>query len=171
MKSIIKTSKRGVVAILALCMLFGIARTYVNVSAMAAETTVNSEEIVETTVDTTFVAADVITIVAEGSTVVTDDTNMTTNESIVLELMPMMARGCGYNLPDDFLNGGNWTDNYSYIESHLIQYHGGSSASISANLHSIKSFFSLPANYNCIFDMTGGVYNQNGEYLGNLLNW
>ncbi len=92
-------------------------------------------------------------------------------EKPIQELEPMMASDCGYNLPEDFLNGGSWTDNYSYIEDHLVKYHGGQPASISNTLHAIKSYYNLPANYNCIFDMTGGVYNQYGEYLGNLLNW
>ena len=128
MKNIFKNSKRGIAAILTLCILLGIAGTCVYAASIPEENTVHTEETAQ-------------------------------------ELMPMMARGCGYNLPDDFLNGGRWTDNYGYIESHLVQYHGGNSASISNNLHAIKSYFGLTANYNCIFDMTGGVHNQNGGYL------
>ena len=36
--------------------------------------------------------------------------------------------------------------------------------------HTIKEGNGLPQNYNCIFDYTGGVYNQYGEHIGNLLN-
>lgn len=132
MKNIFKISKCGVVVILTLCILLGIA-------GISVYATPGSEE--------------------------------NTEEVIIQELEPLMARGCAYNLPANFLNGGRWTDDYHYIESHLIKYHGGIAISLSANLHSIKSFFGLPANYNCIFDMSGGVYSQNGELWGNLLNW
>lgn len=64
MRSIIKTSKRGVIAILTLCMFLGIAGTCVNVAAMAEKNTIATEE----------------------KTAVTEETTP--------ELMPMMARGC-----------------------------------------------------------------------------
>ena len=66
MKNIIKDSKRGFIAILTLCILLGIAGTRVDVSAMAEENQTTTEE----------------------STVVTEDA--------APELVPMMARGCGY---------------------------------------------------------------------------
>jgi len=85
-------------------------------------------------------------------------------------LMPMGARGYGgYNLPANFLNGGSWSDNYYLISSHLETYHGVSAITLSNNIHAIKQYYNLPANYNCIFDYTGGVYNQNGIYLGSLV--
>lgn len=85
------------------------------------------------------------------------------------ELQATMARGCGYNLPDNFLNGGSWTDDYTHISSHLAIYHGVNPNVSSANLHKIKKKCGLTASYNCIFDYTGGVYNQNGEYMGSLI--
>ncbi len=68
MKSIIKTSKRSIIAILALCILLGIAGT----AAMAKETTETVEE----------------------SAVATEDTAVVTEES-TQELVPVMARACG----------------------------------------------------------------------------
>ena len=88
------------------------------------------------------------------------------------EIMPMAANNCcgnNYNLPDDFLNGGRWSDDFDYISNHLYKYHGISKDNASERLHNIKYSYGLPANYNCIFDFTGGVYNQYGEYLGNLI--
>ena len=73
MKSIIKTSKRGIIVILTLCILSGIIGTCVNVAAMEAETTATVEE---------------TAVATEDTTVVTDETTQ--------ELVPMMARECGY---------------------------------------------------------------------------
>ena len=72
MENVFKITKRSIIAILTLCLILGIAGTCVNVTAMAAETSVNAEEIVETTSETTVVATDVITIATEESTVVTE---------------------------------------------------------------------------------------------------
>ena len=44
MEHIFKISKRGIIAILTLCMLFGIVGTCINAAAMAAEATVVAEE-------------------------------------------------------------------------------------------------------------------------------
>ena len=73
MENIFKNGKRGIIVILVLCMLIGIAGTCVNVTAMAAETTVVVEE---------------TTISTEESTVAADEQTQ--------ELMPVMARDCGY---------------------------------------------------------------------------
>ena len=77
--------------------------------------------------------------------------------------------GNNYNLPDNFLNGGRWSDNFSFIAERLSQYHGVSVDTASDNLHAIKNHYNLPGSYNCIFDYTGGVYNQNGDYIGSLI--
>ena len=81
MKNIFKTSKRGIAAILTLCILLGIAGTHMNVTAMEEDTTVAIEKITIATGETT-------TVAAEETAVVT--------EEITPELMPMMARECGY---------------------------------------------------------------------------
>lgn len=92
------------------------------------------------------------------------------DEILTEENIPVMARGCGnYNLPDDFLNGGRWTDSWNLISNHLNQYHEVDPHIASTRLHSIKHSHGLPANYNCIFDYTGGVYDQNGASLGSLV--
>ena len=64
MENIFKISKRGIIAILTLCILLGIAGTCFNVTAMAAETT--------TTVEETAVATEEITTVVNLLKVKTD---------------------------------------------------------------------------------------------------
>lgn len=93
MENIFKISKRGIVAILTLCILLGIAGTYMNVNAMAEDTTVATEETAVATDETTAVAAEKITIPTEENTVATEETTVTT-AGTTSELMPMMARGC-----------------------------------------------------------------------------
>ncbi len=98
MKSIIKTSKRGIIVILTLCILSGIIGTCVNVAAMAAETTATVEE----------------------TTVTTEDTTVVTEEN-TQELVPMMARGCN-SVPQRaysmyaYITGGNDPSIYTYHE-------------------------------------------------------
>lgn len=127
MENIFKISKRGIIAILTLCILLGIAGTYMNVNAMAEDTTVATDE-------TTAVAAEKITIPTEENTVATEETTVTT-AGTTSELMPMMARGCcedtygtnawssidealtHYNMPADRVHACNVTYNgihYSY---------------------------------------------------------
>ena len=95
MENIFKISKRGIIAILTLCILLGIAGTYMNVNAMAEDTTVATEETAVATDETTAVAAEKITIPTEENTVATEETTVTT-AGTTSELMPMMARACGY---------------------------------------------------------------------------
>lgn len=71
MENIFKISKRGIIAILALCILLSIAGTGLNVTAMAAETTATVEE----------------------TAVATEDTTVVTEES-TQELVPRMATRC-----------------------------------------------------------------------------
>ena len=56
MENISKISKRGIIAILTLCIVLGIAGTCLNVTVMAAETTATVEETAVATEDTTVVA-------------------------------------------------------------------------------------------------------------------
>lgn len=88
MKNIFKTSKRGIAAILTLCILLGIAGTHMNVTAMAAETTATVEE-------TAVATEEITTVVVEESTTSTEDTTVVTEEN-TQELVPRMARECGY---------------------------------------------------------------------------
>ena len=85
MKNIFKISKRGIIAILTLCILLGNAGTCINVAAMAAETTASVEE----------------------TAVATDKTTQ--------ELMPMMARMCyDYNTVDDCMRDISSTYGFDY---------------------------------------------------------
>ena len=83
MKNIFKISKRGTIAILALCILFGIVGTCLNVAAIEEDTTAATDE-------TTAVAAEkIIALSTEEATVSADETTQ--------ELVPMIARGCDGN--------------------------------------------------------------------------
>ena len=83
MKKIFNNSKRGISAILTLCILLGIAGTCLNVTAMAEE---NTEE-------TAVATEEITTVVVEESTIFTEKPIVATEETTP-ELMPMMARGC-----------------------------------------------------------------------------
>ncbi len=99
MKSIIKTSKRSIIAILTLCILLGIAGT----AAIAAETTA--------TVEGTSVATEEITTVVEKTTVTTEKTTVETDETSQ-ELMPMMAIACWKSLEaglNHYIGKNNWS--------------------------------------------------------------
>ena len=95
MKSIIKTSKRGVIAILALCILLGIVGTCMNVVVMAADTTANAEGTAVATEEIATVVVEETTTYTEEPIVVTEVTTVVTDEHSQ-ELIPIMARGCGY---------------------------------------------------------------------------
>lgn len=86
MENIFKISKRGIIAILTLCMLLSISGTGLNVTAMAAETTATVEE-------TAVATEEITTVVVEESTISTEEPTVATEETTP-ELMPMMARGC-----------------------------------------------------------------------------
>ncbi len=100
MKSIIKTSKRSISAILTLCMLLCIAGTCLNVTAMAAETTATVKE----------------------TAVATEDTTVMTGEN-TQELVPIMARACWGTL-DEALNYYIGKNNWSYDENGMPQADG-----------------------------------------------
>ena len=95
MENIFKTSKRGIIVILTLCILLGIAGTCMNVTAMAEDTTVATETTAVDTEETATVVVEKTTIFTEEPTVNTEATTVVTNEH-TQELMPVMARGCGY---------------------------------------------------------------------------
>ena len=76
MEHIINIGKRGITAILTLCLLLGIAGFGVQTTAMAAETTATTEE-----------------------------NAIVTAEETTQELVPMMARACGPTLDDIFGKG------------------------------------------------------------------
>ncbi len=85
MKSIIKTSKRSISAILTLCMLLSVAGTCLNVTATAAETTA--------TVEATRGVIEETTVVVEKNSVAAEESAVGTEEN---ELVPMMAMRCGH---------------------------------------------------------------------------
>ncbi len=94
-KKIFNNSKRGISAILTLCILLGIAGTCLNVTAMAEETTVATEE--------SKVATGESTVVTEETTVVVEGTTTVAAVETTQELMPMMANECAYN--DYYIEG------------------------------------------------------------------
>lgn len=115
MENIFKISKRGIIAILTLCILLGIAGTCFNVTAMAAETTATVEE-------TAVATEEITTVVVEESTTSTEDTTVVTEEN-TQELVPRMARACWDTL-DEALNYYIGKNNWSYDENGSPQASG-----------------------------------------------
>ena len=95
MKNIFKISKRGIIVILTLCIILGIAGTCLNVAAMAEETIVSTEEFAVSTKKVAMAIGETTTVAAEEIEVVSEEPTS--------ELMPMMARECG-------------VDDYGYAE-------------------------------------------------------
>ena len=87
MKSIIKTSKRGIIVILVLCMLLEITATCVNAATILEETSVSAESTV---------------VIIKGTTTETEENTIVT-EKTSQELMPTMARACWYD--DYYIEG------------------------------------------------------------------
>ena len=86
MENIFKISKRGIIAILALCILLGIAGTCMDVTAMASETAATVEE-------TAVATEEITTVVVEETTLSTEENRVATEETIP-ELVPVMASEC-----------------------------------------------------------------------------
>ena len=97
MENIFKISKRGIIAILTLCILLGIAGAGLNVTAMAAETTATVEE-------TAVATEEITTVVVEESATSTEDTTVVTEEN-TQELVPRMATRCYDPLTSYFGSG------------------------------------------------------------------
>ena len=112
MESIFKTSKRGIIVILTLCILLGIAGTGLNVIAMAPETTATVEETLVATEEITTVVVEESTISTEEPTVVTENTTVVPEKN-TQELVPRMARAC-WGTPDEVLNYYIGKNNWSY---------------------------------------------------------
>ena len=81
MKNIINTSKRSIILILTLCILLCTSGIGVQAISMPEENIAVTEE---------------ITVVVEETTVATEKTIVVTEETTP-ELIPTMARGCGYD--------------------------------------------------------------------------
>ena len=112
MENIFKISKRGIIAILTLCILLGIAGTCFSVTAMAAEITVTVEETAVATEEITTVVVEESTISTVEPVVSTEDTTVVAEEN-TQELVPRMARACWGTL-DEGLNYYIGKDNWSY---------------------------------------------------------
>jgi hypothetical protein len=97
MENIFKICKRGIIAILTLCILLGIAGAGLNVTAMAAETTATVEE-------TAVATEEITTVVVEESTISTEEPTVATEEN-TQELVPMMATRCYDPLTSYFGSG------------------------------------------------------------------
>ena len=102
MKNIFVTSKRGIAAILILCILFSVFGLCVNVTAVAEETTVSTEAIA-VTIEKTTVATDGTIAAIKETTVVTEET--------LPELMPQMTEDCDSDGVDGVDIGG-WDGGY-----------------------------------------------------------
>ena len=147
MKSIIKTSKRSIIAILALSILLGIAVTCMNVAAMAEDT----------------IVAEATTVVIEETKVATEETEIATEETTAVtaeniqELVPAMARGC-----DDYWDGQPYNAK-SVSDSYLMQN--------GVNPHDLKyGVLGKGANislFNIYKDSNGGLwlYSGSGMYI------
>ena len=88
MKNVIKTNKRGIIVILTLCMLL-------NTIGICAYATAIPEDNMATPEDTTVVVEETV-VATEEPIIVTEENVVVTNEN-AQELIPMMARGCGYD--------------------------------------------------------------------------
>ena len=102
MENIFKISKRGIIAILTLCILLSIAGTCFSVTAMAAEITVTVEETAVATEEITTVVVEESTISTVEPVVSTEDTTVVAEEN-TQELVPRKARACWGTL-DEALN-------------------------------------------------------------------
>ena len=87
MENIFKTSKRGIILILTLCILLCTSGIGVHAISMPEENIAATEE---------------IAVVVEETKVATEETIVVTEETTP-ELMPTMARGCGYD--DYYIEG------------------------------------------------------------------
>lgn len=87
MKNIINTSKRSIILILTLCIILCTTGIGVHAISLPEENIAATEE---------------IAVVVEETKVATEETIVVTEETTP-ELIPMMARGCGYN--DYYIEG------------------------------------------------------------------
>lgn len=148
MGKIFTISKRGIIAILTLCILLCTTGIGVHAISMPEENIAVTEEITvvveETTVateKTTAVAAEEITIATEESTVVTEETTP--------ELIPMMANRCSYPSLNQYLNQNASIYGYSVNE---VTY--GSNISLSNGYYYHAGQYG--SNLQCfIFDSSG----------------
>ena len=60
------------------------------------------------------------------------------------------------------------TTNFDEVQRRLSLYHGIDEFTSSNRLHALKELFNIPSSYDLVFDLTGGVYYQNGEQIGTL---
>lgn len=152
MENIFKISKRGIIAILTLCILLGIAGACLNVSAMAAETTATVE-------GTTAIVAEEITMPKEDDTVAT--------EAITPELMPMMARGCENDYNHIFGNPEHNLDGF-------LAYYGGNQATAYAAVLGVAqtyvTTYGITGIINAFNQITVNVSGFNITFRGNVIN-
>ncbi len=142
MKNMINISKRGITAILTLCILLGIAGTCLNVTAMVEDTAVATEETAVATEETT-------TVVVEETTISTEEPTVATGETVP-ELMPMMAKMCyDYNTVDDCMRDISTTYGFDYsLSGNSYTCSGNYSVSIN-NSHNYLNVI-LSYNGSCI---------------------
>ncbi len=152
MKSIINTSKQGIIALLTLCMLLGIAGTCLNVAAMA-ETTA--------TVEATMVVTEE-TIVEAFSNDVIGKADIEENE-----LVPIMANGC----QNDY---HHYFDNPQHnLGPFLASYGGNQSAAYGAVLSAGQAYVAtagISGIINASNQITVSVNGYNITIRGNVIN-
>lgn len=139
---IILRGKRGIIVILTLCILLGIAGTGLNVTAMAAETTATVE-------DTSVATEEITTVVLEAPVLATEEATVAADKT-TQELMPMMARMCyDYNTVDDCMSDISVAYGFGYsLSGNSYICDGGYSVSIN-NSHNYLNVI-LSFNGSCI---------------------
>jgi hypothetical protein len=158
MENIFKISKRGIIAILTLCILLSIAGTGLNVTAMAVETIAPVEETAVATEETA-VATEGIAIPTQENTVAIDETT--------LELMPMMASGCENDYNHIFGNPAHNLDGF-------VGYYGGNQAAayaaVSVAAQAYVTSHQITGIINAFNQITINVSGFNITFRGNVMN-
>ena len=116
MKNIFKISKRGIIAILTLCMFLITSGICVHATAIPEENTGVIEE--------TTVATGVNTVTAVATTVVVEDTTAVSIAETTPELMPMMARECSYDSYNHYVVNGYYNNGYVKSVTVTTYYNG-----------------------------------------------
>ena len=165
MKKIIKNSKRGIAAILTLCMLLGITATCVNAATISEETSVSAESTVVISEGTTPETEENI-VVLEKTKVATKENTIAT-EKTAQELMPMMASGCENDYNHIFGNPEHNLDGF-------VGYYGGNQAAayaaVSVAAQAYVTSHQITGIINAFNQITVNVSGFNITVRGNVIN-
>ena len=158
MKNIIKTNKRGIIAILTLCMLL-------NTIGICAYATAIPEDNMATPEDTTVVVEE--TVVATEEPIIVTEENIVVTEENTQELMPMMARGCENDYNHIFGNPAHNLDGF-------VGYYGGNQAAayaaVSVAAQAYVTSHQITGIINAFNQITLNVSGFNITVRGNVIN-